>query len=423
MGIFNVGQSLSKNNPRIIAALDIGTSKVSAMIARMDGADNLHVLGWGVQASRGLRMGVVVDMEALSAAIAAAIHSAEEMADETVHGVLVSLSPVIVQSHMLSIQTTIGERPIEDSDMRRMIAEACHSVEQTGQMIIHTIPVRYDIDAAKGIRDPRGMFGDILRANVFILGANHRCLRNIAACIERCHLDVSGFVLSNYASGLSVLVEDELDLGVTVIDMGAGSTAVSIFYDGKLCYSDHVSVGGAHITGDIARGLMAPLAYAERLKTVHGSAMVSPSDERERLIVPQIGEDDPHKGAHITKAELVRIIRPRVEETFEMIREKLRLCPYGPLVGKRLVLTGGASQLPGILQMANVILDKQGRLGKPLHMTGASQAFRVPAFASAAGLLVYGRIQGGEAFGLAATKSPGRFGVLSRMGQWIKQNV
>lgn len=422
MGFSNIGKSLSKNGPRIIAAIDIGTSKVSAIIARLDGADNLHVLGWGVQVSRGLRMGVVVDMESLSAAIAASIHSAEEMADETVHTVLVSLSPVVVQSHTLSIQTAIGERPVEDSDMRRIIAEACHSVEQTGQIIIHTIPVRYDIDGARGIRDPRGMFGQVLSANVFILAASSSCLRNIATCIERCHLDVSSFVMSSYASGLSVLVADELDLGVTVIDMGAGSTAISVFYDGKLCYSDYASVGSAHITADIARGLWAPLAYAERLKTMHGSAMVSPSDERERLVVPQIGEDDPSKGAQISKAELVRIIRPRVEETLEIIREKLRACPYGSLVGKRLVLTGGGSQLPGVLQMANLILDKQGRLGKPLHMTSIDQGFRAPAFATAAGLLVYGRLDGAASMGAS---SPRRdfMNLFGRIGHWIRSNI
>ncbi|MBL9029956.1 MAG: cell division protein FtsA [Caedimonas sp.] len=423
MKLFNMRRRLTNPPSGLIAGLDIGSSKVSCAIARLGSSGVPEITGFGHQASRGLRNGAIVDMEALTTSVAAAVHTAEEMADETISEVFVCISPAITTSHPVGIEAAVSGHPIDEADVRKMVSQACQGLEQPGQHVIHAIPVSYEVDGSRGIRDPRGMFGDRLGANIYIITANSGPLRNFAACIERCHLEVAGFIVSGYASGLATLVDDELELGVTLIDMGAGCTSISVFYDGKLHHTDYVNVGGAHITGDVARGFSTPMIHAERLKTLYGSAMLSSNNEREKILVPQIGEDENHKGSQITRVELYRVIRPRVEETFELVRERLKECDVDKVAGKRLVLTGGASQLSGILDMANLILDKQGRLGKPVKISNLTQNSRMPEFASTMGLILYGQNEY-KRLGMSqtrATKEPLLF--FERIGGWLRENL
>lgn len=424
MKFFNVRRRLIKPpSGGLIAGLDIGSSKVSCAIARLNPSGIPELVGFGHQASRGLRNGAIVDMEALATSVAAAVHAAEKMEEETISEVFVCISPAITDSHPVSIETAISGHPIDEADVRKMVSQACQGLEKPGQHVIHAIPVSYEIDGSRGIRDPRGMFGDRLGANIYIVTGHSGMLRNFAACIERCHLEIAGFVVSGYASGLSTLVDDEMELGVTLVEMGAGCTSIAIFHDGKLYHTDHVNVGGSHVTGDVARGLSTPMIHAERLKTLYGSAMLSSSNEREKILVPQIGEDEHHKGTQFTRAELYRIIRPRIEETFELVRERLRECDADKVAGKRLVLTGGASQLSGILHMANLILDKQGRLGKPIKINKLAQNARMPEFASTMGLILYGQNEY-RRMGMPQTKStkePLLF--FERIGGWLRENL
>jgi cell division protein FtsA len=407
----------------VIAALDIGSSKVSCAIAHLGVAGVPELIGFGYQASRGLRNGAIVDMEALATSVASAVHTAEKMAEETISEVFVCVSPSVTTSHPVSIEAVISGHAINETDVRKIVSQACQELEQPGQHVIHAIPFSYDIDGSKGIRDPRGMFGERLGANIYIVTAHSGTLRNFAACIERCHLEVAGFVVSSYASGLASLVEDEMELGVTLLEMGAGCTSIAIFHDGKLYHTDYVNIGGAHVTGDIARGLSTPMIHAERLKTLYGSAMLSSSNEREKILVPQIGEDDHHKGAQFTRAELYRIIRPRIEETFELVRDRLKECDADKVAGKRLVLTGGGSQLSGILHMANLILDKHGRLGKPLKVNKLTQTAKMPEFSSTIGLVLYGQNEY-KRMGLSNVKpSKERLFGFERIGGWIRENL
>ncbi len=423
MKFSNVRRRLQKSSSGIIVGLDIGSSKVSCAIARVHSMEESpQLIGFGHQASRGLRNGTIVDMEALSSSVAMAVHVAEDMADETAQEVFVCISPSITEAHPVGTEAIISGHPIDETDVRKMVSQACQGLEQPGRHVIHAIPVNYEIDGLRGIRDPRGMFGDRLGANIYIVTANSGPLRNFVACIERCHLDVAGFVVSGYASGLSALVEDEMELGVTLIDMGAGCTSIAVFYDGKLHHTDHVNIGGSHVTGDVARGLSTPVVHAERLKTLYGSAMIASSDEREKILVPQIGEDENHKGAQITRAELYRIIRPRIEETFELVRERLKDCEADKVAGKRLVLTGGGSQLAGIMNMANLILDKQGRLGKPLKIKGLSQNTRFPEFASTLGLISYGQNEYRRG-ALAQTGTKENSLVFGKIKGWLRENL
>ncbi len=407
-----------------IAGLDIGTSKVSCGIARLDASGKLRIIGYGHQASRGLKAGMIVDMEALTASVVRAIHAAEEMAEETLQEVFLSVSPAITKPHSLRIEANISGHAIDVADLKKISAQACQEIERSGNHVIHMIPMGYDIDDSHGIKDPRGMFGEALRSSISLISVHPSILRNFAACVERCHLGVSGFVSSSYASGLATLVEDELELGTTLIDMGAGTTSIAVFHDSQLCYTDTILVGGAHVTADIARGFATPMIHAERLKALYGSAMVSSNDDREKIVVPQIGEDENHKGSQITRGELVRIIRPRIEETFELIRDRIKAAGVHKIAGKRLVITGGASQLAGVNQLANLILEKQGRLGKPLHLLGLEQGSRNPMFSTCAGLMIYGKTMQDNLTELP--EKQGQNGVnqfFSQIGSWLRENL
>jgi cell division protein FtsA len=419
----SVRKGLSKSNTGLLSGLDIGSSKVSCCITRPSHDGSLKVLGVGQYASRGIRGGAIVDMQALEMAIRGAVHDAETAAGETIHEVFISLSPNLISSSVVRVEANIAGHAVDETDVRKILAQAAQSAEKPGHEIIHSISASYTIDTVQGIRDPRGMFGDALNCSVLVLSAPSGPLRNLYACIERCHLSLNGLVVSPYASGLATLVEDEIDLGATLIDLGAGSTSIAIFYDGRLTHIDHVPIGGAHVTSDLARGLSTPLAQAERIKTLYGSAMVSPSDSREMIAAPQIGEEATSRGTQVTKAELTRIIRPRIEETFELIRERLRNVEADKIAGKRLVLTGGASQLPGVRELASLILDKQGRIGRPLYLKSQNEQIKSPAFATCAGLLEFARSEHIMATAHDQDSSGHLFNRFGKLGSWLRENV
>ncbi|NCP62239.1 MAG: cell division protein FtsA [Alphaproteobacteria bacterium] len=414
----------SKSNETIVTGLDIGSSKVCCAIARIESSGDLTVLGYGYQGSKGLRGGMIIDMEALQDAVAHAVHGAEEMAGETIEEVYVSISPALCQSKSVRVDLSISAHPVDDDDIKKIIQQAVASVQKTQAVVIHNIPLNYDIDGVGGIRDPRGMFGELLKAKLHLMLCPRTPLRNLSACVERSHLDVSGFVSSVYASGMATLVDDELDLGVTLIDMGAGSSSIGLFFNGKLAHVDYVPLGGSHVTSDIARCFSTPLIQAERLKTLHGSALLSPLDGRESVVVPQIGDEASAKGLQVTKAELTEVIRPRVEEILDQLKAKIEQNPAHKYVGKRLVLTGGASLLSGVPEIAGLILDKQTRLARPLHISGLGENARRSDFVTCAGLLTYGQRQRGPYAMRAARREASASGTsrFGKVGGWFKEN-
>jgi cell division protein FtsA len=263
------------------------------------------------------------------------------------------------------------------------------------------------------------MVGERLGVNMNIVTAAAASVRNHTAALGRGHLEVEALVVSPYAAGLACLVEDEMDLGVTVIDMGGGTTTIGVFFGGNLIFADAVPVGGLHVTNDIARGLGTPLAHAERMKALFGSAIASSLDEREMIAVPQIGEEDDGHVNHVPKSLLVSIIAPRIEETFELVHEKLDASGCDKLAGTRVVLTGGACQLHGVRELAGLILDKQVRVGRPTRIKGLAEATHGPAFSTAAGLLRFAMSERAESPRPAHVASGGMFG---RVGQWLREN-
>jgi cell division protein FtsA len=377
-----------------IAALDVGSSKICCFIAAIDRGDTPKVIGIGHQASQGVKGGAVVDMDAAQGAILNAVHAAEQMAGETIDRVVVNLSGGYPASFSLGVEVSIAGHEVGDGDLRRVLAHGCESESVSGEtargrQLIHSIPVAYAIDGSSGIRDPRGMYGERLGVNMHLITAGSGPVRNLRSCIERCHLDVSGFVVSPFASGLASLAPDEMELGATVVDMGGGTTTIAVFLGGNVIFTDVLPVGGAHVTNDIARGLSTPIVEAERMKTLFGHAVATVADEREYVDVPQVGEERDAEPQQVPRSLLVGIIQPRCEEIFELIRSRLEASGFDKLAGRRVVLTGGASQLPGLRDLAALVLDKQVRVGRPAGTRGLAEATAGPAFATCAGLVAY----------------------------------
>lgn len=413
-----------KKHSGLVAALDIGSTKICCFIARIDESKNTRhprLVGIGHQAARGVRNGAIVDLEAAEASIRAAVYAAEQMAGTTVQHVIVNVSGGQPTSRTIGVEVSIAGQQIADSDMRRALGQTRLPDEQDERALIHSIPVGFTIDGNRGIRDPRGMFGERLGVHMHLVSASSGATRNLAACVARCHLEISEMAVSPYAAGLASLVEDEMDLGATVIDMGGGTTSMAVFFDGNVVYTDGVPVGGAHVTNDIARGLSTPLVQAERIKTLYGSASASPADDREAIEVPLVGEDDPSAATQIPRSLLVGIIHPRLEETLELVRGRLEASGFDKIAGRRVVLTGGACQLPGVRELAAQILDKQVRIGRPLRLGGLAEATSGPAFATCAGLIGFAERREAEASAALFGPQPEHAsGLIGRIGEWFR---
>lgn len=400
--------------------LDIGSTKIVCLIARVESDGEPRVLGFGWQRGRGVKGGSIVDLEEGERAIRAAVGQAEEMADTRLTGVIANLSCGQPASQQLSIQWPIAGRPVTEMDLRAIVAEGRRRTAETGRETVHAIPLGFSVDATPGVEDPRSMICDTLGGRLHMIDAAQASLRNLGACLLRCELEVEELVAAPLAAGLATLVEDEKHLGVTVIDMGGGTTSIAVFGEGHLLHTAQVPIGGQQVTNDLATVLSTPVAHAERMKTLHGGVHGGSDDEREYLAVPLLGEDE-HQIARVPRAMIVNIIKPRIEETFELVRERLLASGLGREAGARVVLTGGASQLVGVREMAARILDRQVRLGRPQPARGLPDTASGPAFAAAIGLLAWGAGEGRPMLDLSGVAP--RDGLLRRVVGWIRERV
>jgi len=421
-----------KHKPRpkgsIIAALDVGSSKVACFIARVnDDRGSFDVLGAGHQASSGIKNGAIVDLAAAESAIRQAVHAAENMAANAMRGyhlreIVMNVPGIHAKSHRFTADIEVMGNEVTEQDVRRALARAQGQAlaGAVDHELVHTIPAGYTIDGHGGITNPEGMFGQNLAVDIHLVSGDSGALRNFATCTERSHLDIDALCVSSYAAGLSSLVDDEMDLGCTVIDMGGGVTSFAVFQSGNMVYADALGVGGQHVTSDIARGLTTTNADAERLKNLYGSAMAASSDENELIDVPQIGEDRHIHPHHVPRSLLVGIIQPRMEEILELVRARLKDSGVGQAAGRRVVLTGGTSQISGLRDLAQLVLDKQVRLGRPVRVPGLADAVNGPAFATTAGLLVYACQRSDELPAeIMAQAQPGN--LVERVRYWMKE--
>jgi cell division protein FtsA len=416
-----------------LAALDVGTSKIACLIARVTPASQaapgywrthrIRVLGIGHQRSLGVKNGLVVDMDEAERAIRQTVDAAERMAGVQIDQVIITASGGRLASEHFTAKRAIGGREVAAADIHRVLeASAAHHLHR-GRIAVHSLPTGFSLDGVGGIREPKDMIGEELGVDLHVATCDQAAARNLLLAVERGHLGVAGVAAAPYVAGLSALEPDEAEMGVIVVDMGAGTTSLAVFSHGEMTHLDAVTLGGNHVTMDIARGLDARLADAERLKTFHGSAISSTSDERETVSFVHVGEHGHHK-AHAPKSHLVRIIRPRVEETFEFLRDRLARAGFQSSPSRRIVLTGGASQLTGAAESARRILGGQVRVGRPIGVEGLPDPARSPAFAAAAGLLVYPQVAAREYFEphRGERTATGTDGYMRRVGRWLKES-
>lgn len=408
----------------LIAALDIGTTKICCLIARLNASNELRIVGVGHQASRGVRSGTLVDLEAAEVTIRATVEAAERMAGETIRHVVVNVSAGQPRSRLIAAEVAVAGHDIGDADVRRVL-DPVHYGEALANdhEVVHAIPVGYSIDGTNGVHDPRGMYGQRLRASLHVITASSGSLRNLATCVARCYLEIAAKAVSPYAAALGTLVEDEKSLGVTLIDMGGGSTSVAVFFDSQLVHTESIPVGGNHVTRDLARGLSTPIPQAERIKTLYGSCQPSQADGRQLIEVPPITDDGVSEMGQVPRSLLVNIIRPRVEEILEMVRARLEDAGFDKVAGRRVVLTGGACQLAGIPDLATSILNKQVRVGRPRRIEGLPDAAAGPGFATCVGLLDYAVTQTQESIARSLVPDqPPPVGRWSKIGHWLRDN-
>jgi cell division protein FtsA len=425
----------SQGRSGIVTVLDVGSSKVCCVIARLSPRGDspvlrgrtheIRVIGIGHQKSHGVKSGVVVDLNRAEQAIRLAVDAAERMAGLTVDSLIVNLTAGRLKSATYSATINLGGHEVEVADVKRVLAAGAKQASKAEREVVHSLPVGFSLDGERGVRDPRGMVGDALGVDMHVLTGDAAPLRNLELCINRAHLSVERMVATPYASGLAALVDDELEMGAACIDIGGGTTTMSIFADGKFVHGDAIPVGGNHVTMDMAKGLSARVDHAERLKVMHGSALPGSADDRETITIQPMGNDDGEVPLQVPRAVMTRIVRARVEETLEIIRDRLGRSGYGSAVGKRVVLTGGASQLQGLPEAARRILGRNVRIGRPLGVAGLPEAAKGPAFATAVGLMIYPQVAGFESRGgnvasrLRMTGTGGRF---ERVSRWIRDS-
>lgn len=426
---------LSSKRSHVVSVLDVGSTKVVCMIGRLTPRQeslvlpgrthNIEIIGIGHQRSRGVKSGVIADLDAAESVVRLAVDAAERMAGLTVDSLIINISAGRLASDVYTATIDLGGQEVQGADLRKVLISASQQSQRQDRAILHSLATGYSLDGERGIREPLGMFGDVLGVDMHVVTAERAMLKNLELCVNRAHLSVEGIVATPYASGLAALVDDEVELGCAAIDMGGGTTTISVFAEGKLVHTDAVGLGGHHVTTDLARGLSTRIEDAERLKVVHGSALSNGADDRELISIPPIGEDDRDQPTQVPRALVTRIVGARIEETMELIRDRIQASGFSPVVGKRVVLTGGASQLTGLPETARRILARNVRIGRPMGVSGLPVAAKGPAFSTAVGLMIYPQVADMETHasqgGLIASLGNGN-GRLSRMGQWLKES-
>jgi cell division protein FtsA len=420
----------------VIAVLDIGTSKIACLILRFDGPlglsddhvgpmagqSSFRVIGAATTRSRGVRFGEISVMAETERAVRTAVQAAQKMANVRVDHVIACFAGAEPRSYGIEGEIELEDSVVTEQDVARVLS-ACDVPDiGQGRDVLHAQPVNFALDHRSGLGDPRGQIGNRLATDMHLLSVDANVVQNILHCIGRCDLELAGLASSAYVSGISSLVEDEQELGAACIDLGGGSTGLSVFIKKHMIFADAVRMGGDHVTSDIAKGLMVPMAVAERIKTKHGGVHATGMDDREMIEVGGDSGDWEKDRRQISRTELIGIMRPRVEEILEEVRTRLDVAGFDTLPTQQIVLTGGASQIPGLDGLAARILGQGVRLGRPLRVQGLPQAATGPAFSAAVGLSLFAANPQDEwwDFEIPAERYPARS--MKRVMKWFKDN-
>jgi cell division protein FtsA len=431
-------RALPQNRTALVAALDIGTSKVACLIARLKPcppADTLRgrthaveLIGISHIQSLGVKAGAVVDLAQCEQSVRQAVAVAERMARVRVESVLLSVSAGRLQGQLIEAAAEIRGGTVTADDVARVTSTGMRHATAPGRTALHALPVTYSLDGVKGIRDPRGMVARQFGVDMNVVTADASVAKNLMLVVERCHLNVEAMAASPYLAGLSVLTDDEVDTGAAVVDLGAGTTTIATYSNGRFVHAGGFALGGQHITMDLARGLGACIADAERIKTLYGTVLLGGSDARELMNVPAAGDHERDAPQAVSRATIANIIRQRAEEIFEMVRDRLAESPFAAEPRARVILTGGGSLLTGMPELAGQILNRPVRIGRPLGFRRLPNEAKSASFAVPTGLLLYPQFAHLEHVeprhtrqhrtGTHGTHVGGYFG---KVGQWLRE--
>ncbi len=411
------GNSSSRD---LIGVLDIGTSKICCSIADTTQDGERHLLGFGHQRSRGLKSGMIIDADEAERAVRSAVGQAERMAGVSLDRVVLSVSCGRIRSTSFAARADVEGPVVRDHDLGRILAGGEAYLDRASRSIIQLMRSDWRLDGASGIRDPRGLAGRELSIDLNAVTADDGPVRNLLGVIERCHITVERMVAAPYASALAVVTEEERRLGVLVVELGAGLTSFAAFADGRLVHIDTVPVGGNHVTYDIARELVTTVAEAERIKTLYGTLVSAASDDQEMIAYPIAGDDE---GAlHQTSKAFVRdVLAPRITGLFGLIAERIEDADLGELASRRVVLTGGASQLLGLDQAWSQRFGCIVRIGRPQPIGHMPASMCSPAFSTVIGLMSIEAPALDEARSGAGSGRRER-GYIDRMQRWVRES-
>ncbi len=414
---------MAKKQPErnLIVGIDIGTSKIVTIIGEVSDDGNVHIIGIGSHPSKGLKRGVVVNIELTVQSIQRAVEEAELMAGCQINSAYAGIAGSHIRSFNSHGIVAIRGQEVTQADVDRVIDAARAVAIPADQKIIHILPQEFIIDNQDSIREPVGMLGVRLEAKVHIVTGAVSAAQNIIKCVERCDLQVTDVILEQLASSYSVLTDDEKDLGVCMIDIGGGTTDIAIFTDGAIRHSAVIPIAGDQVTNDIAIALRTPTQNAEKIKIEHACALKEMADENDFIDIPMVGS---RKTAQIPRTLLAEVCEPRYEELFMLVRAELRRSGFEDLISSGLVMTGGASQIPGALELAERVFQVPVRIGLPQHVTGLADVVKNPMYATGVGLLLYGYNQRYDSQSNShenKSLSTGK-GLWQRMKSWFQGN-
>ena len=372
---------------RMIVGLDIGTSKVVAVVGEVDSEGTIEVVGIGSHPSRGMKKGVVVDIESTVNAIQRAVEEAELMAGCQIHSVYVGIAGSHIRSMNSHGIVAIREGEVVAADVERVLDAAQAVAIPADQKVLHVLPQEYVIDNQGGIKEPLGMSGVRLEAKVHLVTCAVNAAQNIEKCIHRCGLEVDGIILEQLASSFSVVTGDERDLGVCLVDIGGGTSDIAIFTDGAIRHTGVIPIAGDQVTSDIAMALRTPTQHAEEIKIRYACALTQLAGVDETIKVPSVGDRPPRD---LSRQSLAEVVEPRYDELFTLIQAEIRRSGYEELIPAGVLLTGGTSKMEGAVELAEEIFHMPVRVGAPQHAEGLSDIIRNPIYATAVGLLIFG---------------------------------
>ncbi|TMH62079.1 MAG: cell division protein FtsA [Betaproteobacteria bacterium] len=407
-----------KDSKNLIVGLDIGTSKIVAIVAELTAEKRLNIIGLGAQPSRGLKKGVVVNIEATMASIQRVLEEAELMADCAITDVYTAIGGGHIRSLNSSGMVAIKEKEVTQADIDRVVETAKAIAIPNDQEILHILPQEFIIDGQEDVREPLGMSGVRLEVKVHIVTGAVSAVENITKCVRRCGLEVRDVMLQPLASALAVLNDDEKELGVCLMDVGGGTTDLAVFTGGAIRHTAVIPIAGDQVTNDIAMTLRTPTKEAEELKLRHGCALRQLADPNDIIEVPGVGERGPRK---LSRQMLAEVIEPRIEELYTLAQAELRRSGFEELLSSGIVLSGGSALLAGMIELGEEVFHLPVRIGVPTYVGTLADVVRSPRYATAVGLLLDGREQFLRAE-IARAQGTGLTNMAGRMKQWLKAN-